>query len=1053
MNEARSSPLLTLLLTVLLTAGMAVVASAAEVKLGKHNFQLPDGFSIQQIAGPPLVDRPICADFDDQGRLYVADSSGSNAAVEEQVKNPTHRIVRLEDSNGDGQFDKSTVFADRMMFPEGTLWHDGSLYVAAPPSIWKLTDTDDDGVADQREEWWQGQTLTHCANDLHGPYLGPDGWFYWCKGAFAEQTYEREGKPPFVTKAAHLFRCRPDAPRDPDTGSVLSKAIEPVMTGGMANPVDVTFTPGGERVFTTTFLIRPQAGLRDGLIHAIYGGVYGSQNAARLMGHQRTGDLMPPLLHMGAAAPCGLTRYESDVFGSDYRNNLFACLFNMRKVTRHVLQPNDATFNSSMEDFVVSNHLDFHPTDVIEDADGSLIVIDTGGWYKLCCPTSQLEKPDILGAIYRVRRDDVQHAADPRGLKLNWSDLSALDLAALLDDARPAVQRRAIQELANRDAAAIGPLSDVLRSGKRSETSRLGAVWALTRIDHRRARDTVRIAFDDRDPTVRQAAIHSASVHRDPDAWKELVELLQSESAHNRRAAAEALGRIGNKAAVPALLAAAGQANDRISEHSLIFALIEIADAKGTRDQLTSGNAGSRSAALMALDQMDGGMLQAADVAPLLSNRDATLKETADWIVDQHPQWAAELAPHFRKQIQGFESLSPQELKSLQASLSRFAVTDSMRELLAKNLTDDQLPSGARQLVLRAMSQSKLNELPSSWVSPLASLLRRDDQTLAAEVVSVLRNVPAPKTGADQIVDALVHISADPKWPDHLRLESLWAVRERVSVINADQFDFVAKRVDGSLPVDTRATAVEILANAQLDPQQLTRLTALFEKVSPLDINRLLAAFGRSRDEQAGLALVESLERSPARSALDLETLKRILKNYPSSVQQHAGKLYTLIESETAEQSAELQSVLASLPAGNARRGQEVFHSAKAACSACHAIGYLGGRVGPDLTRIARIRNRRDLLEAVIFPSASMVQNYESVTVLTLDGQIYNGLIQRETDKELVLATGPDKEVRIGTGQIEEVKRSSVSIMPTGLDKQLTSQQLADLVEFLTTRK
>ncbi len=99
----------------------------------------------------------------------------------------------------------ATVFADKMMFPEGTMWHDGSLYVAAPPSIWKLTDTDGDGVADQRVEWFQGKTLTGCANDLHGPYLGPDGWIYWCKGAFAEQTYERPGKPPFVDPGgAHL---------------------------------------------------------------------------------------------------------------------------------------------------------------------------------------------------------------------------------------------------------------------------------------------------------------------------------------------------------------------------------------------------------------------------------------------------------------------------------------------------------------------------------------------------------------------------------------------------------------------------------------------------------------------------------------------------------------------------------------------------------------------------------------------------------------------------------------------------------------------------------
>src|SRR5690606_22557314 len=100
----------------------------------------------------------------------------------------------------------------------------------------------------------------------------------------------------------------------------------------------------------------------------------------------------------------GLTRYESESFGRDYRDNLFAALFNLHKVTRHILNPAGATYDTTDSDFLVSDNTDFHPTDVIEDADGSLIVINTGGWYKLCCPTSQLWKPDVLGAIYRVRR-------------------------------------------------------------------------------------------------------------------------------------------------------------------------------------------------------------------------------------------------------------------------------------------------------------------------------------------------------------------------------------------------------------------------------------------------------------------------------------------------------------------------------------------------------------------------------------------------------------------------------------------------------------------------
>src|SRR2546427_934554 len=237
---------------------------------------VPAGFEVERVAGPPLVNRPIVADFDDEGRLYVADSSGSNDNVEKQLADKPHRIVRLEDRNGDGRFDTSVVFADKMMFPEGAMWFDGSLYVAAPPSIWKLSDTDGDGIADQRSEWFQGKTLTGCANDLHGPYLGPDGWIYWCKGAFAKQTYERPGRPPFVTRAAHIFRCRPDG-----------SGIEPVMTGGMDNPVEVAFSPSGERFFTTTFLQHPEGGKRDGIIHAIYGGVYGKQHDV-IDDHKRT---------------------------------------------------------------------------------------------------------------------------------------------------------------------------------------------------------------------------------------------------------------------------------------------------------------------------------------------------------------------------------------------------------------------------------------------------------------------------------------------------------------------------------------------------------------------------------------------------------------------------------------------------------------------------------------------------------------------------------------------------------------------------------------------
>ena len=335
------------------------------------------------------------------------------------------------------------------------MWFDGSLYVAAPPSIWKLTDTDGDGVADQREEWFQGKTLTGCANDLHGPYLGPDGWIYWCKGAFAEQTYERPGKPPFVTRAAHIFRRRPGG-----------TAIEPVMTGGMDNPVDVVFTPGGERIFTATFLEHPQRGRRDGADprHLRRRLRQGARRHRRPQADRRphAGAGAPRPRGAGGPDPLRVARVRRRVPRQPLRRAVQPAQGHApraRAERRDVQEPRHATSSSS-------NNRDFHPTDVLEDADGSLLVVDTGGWYKLCCPTSQLAKPDVLGAIYRVRRKGAPAVDDPRGLsaRVGVDDAGRSGGAARRRAAGRAAAARCISSRSTASAAVAGARSDVLKT-------------------------------------------------------------------------------------------------------------------------------------------------------------------------------------------------------------------------------------------------------------------------------------------------------------------------------------------------------------------------------------------------------------------------------------------------------------------------------------------------------------------------------------------------------------------------------------------------------------
>ena len=240
------------------------------------------------------------------------------------------------------------------------------------------------------------------------------------------------------------------------------------MTGGMDNPVEVVFTPGGERIFTTTFLQHPSGGKRDGLIHAIYGGVYGKRHSV-IEGHPRTGELMPVLSHLGAAAPAGLMQMQSQMLGETYGGNLFTCCFNMQKLTRHRLTPSGATFSSDTSDFLVCDDLDFHPTDALEDVDGSILVVDTGGWYKLCCPTSQLQKPDILGAIYRIRPKN-QSVANRKPI-VRWSVLTTRQLASKLTSANAFERRHATAELAKHEANAIKQLTQLAHDERSSSRS------------------------------------------------------------------------------------------------------------------------------------------------------------------------------------------------------------------------------------------------------------------------------------------------------------------------------------------------------------------------------------------------------------------------------------------------------------------------------------------------------------------------------------------------------------------------------------------------------
>ncbi len=997
---------------------------------------VPEGFVVEPVAVPPMVEHPMMGAFDDRGRLFVAESDGINREHPELLKLEPHSMLMLEDTDGDGRFDRRTVFADKMVLPNGALWHDGALYVTSAPYLWRLEDTDGDGVADKRDKILGKFNFTGMSDSMHGPALHPDGRLYWCGGQHGYEVLDADGRVQFKGIAPGVFSCRTDG-----------SDAEILGNGGHANPVEVTFTPEGE-VLGTLSILDNRSGRHDAVLHWVRGAVY-SVKPDRLATLKPTGDFMPPMNRFGQMAPSGITRYRSTYLDPSFRGSVFYCRFNTHNVVRMTVERNGSTFVARDHDFLASESIDFHATDVIEDADGSLLVIDTGGWFRYGCPTSVIEKPNILGAIYRVRKKGGAAPADPRGLKIDWTNASNDALIRLLDDERFVVRDRAVAVLAKRAGAAVDTLTEALKSG--SERTRRNAVWALTRIASPAAMAALRSALADEARSVRQAAVHSAGTNRDREAVKPLIRLAVSDEPPVQRAAAEALGRIGDAACAPVLFDVVRTQTDRFLEHALMYALISINDPDATKAGLADASPLVRRAALIALDRMDAGQLTRDEVTALLDTTDTALQRAAVDVITSRKEWAGQIIGLLGQWLDA-DGLTDQRAAMIRGALLAFKTDERIQSLIADRLAGNGTPTTVQLLLLETVARSALSEPPAVWLGPLAVCLESGESRVLFQAIRTISAIGP--NGVERFDSALLGLADDANRPARIRVAALHAVAGRAGGrLVPSSFDLLMNELADDAPALDRLEAAKVLGKASLTRGQLRELTEVVEVAGPLELPSLVAAFDHSTDGEIGDALVAALSESEGLWSLRLSYLEELIGRYPISVQEAARPLLKELRGSAEDQKARLAELEPALADGDPVQGKQLFSATKTACAVCHRIGGEGGLVGPNLTEIGQIRSPRDLLEAIVFPSATFARGYEPVALMTTDGAIYSGVIHRETADAIHLYTSRRTEIRIERSQIDLMAPDKFSIMPQGLDRTLTPQELADLVAYVGSLK
>ncbi|WP_425615801.1 PVC-type heme-binding CxxCH protein [Anatilimnocola sp. NA78] len=1008
---------------------MSLLIPAAQITV-------PEGFSVEIAAAAPLVQHPIMAGFDDRGRLFVAENAGLNLKREELEKELPNSIVLLSDTDDDGQFDKRTVFADKLTFPQGALWHEGWLYVASSGGIWRFRDTDGDDVADKRELIVGKFGYTGNAADVHGCFLGPEGRIYWCEGRHGHEITNAAGELVSKGKAARIFSCEPDG------GDVRTHC-----GGGMDNPTEVDWTAAGEMLGTVNILYHQRG---DCLVHWLHGGVYPRHDQpAMLAEFRRTGEPLDAVYDFGHVAVSGLCRFRScgeggAGFGRAWNDAWFVTEFNTHKVKSVQLTREGSSFRAEARDFFTSTSGDSHPTDVLQDADGSLLVIDTGGWFRIGCPTSQIAKPDVLGSIYRVRKTGATKIADPWGKKIQWERTTADELIAYLGDNRPAFRSRAVVQLVRNKDASVPYLAKAIES--KTEFTHQQAAEALTKIGSPAALSVLRAAVESDDSVVQQLAMLGLGAHADEQAVDVLAAVLsENQSPELQLAAATALGKIGESAAVPEILEALSRNIDRPLEHALIYALIEIDDADETREALAHASPLVRRAGLIALDQMPSGNLQREEVAALLTTGDLALQTASLDVLSRHPGWTDELVASLGKLFAQPE-LNEQQRALVIHSLVAFRQQPAVQALLAEQLTAEPTTKATRLLLLEAIAEARYEKLSAPLEQALRRSLIKNDPAIALAAIRAVGSAPAA------FAPELRQLASAANTPDELRLAALAIVSAGAPLAMAE-FTWLDSHLDEKTLPAQRLMAARVLGAAKLTPEQQQQLTSRLSSCGPLELIALLAAFERPGDEALGDALAQAILSSPVRTSLALPQLDALLKHYPASTREAIQPLLEELAKAGEKQRAQLEELVKNLPPGNAKTGKQVFLHRQAGCALCHRIGPDGGRVGPDLSTIGQRRNARDLLEAIAFPSSSLARGYESHSFLLVDGRSLTGLVVRETADALIVRAADQSELRIARGSIEEQKPSSVSIMPAGLDKVLSRQQLADLVAYLQTLK
>lgn len=1084
-------------------AAMAIVCllSAANRLVAEElGLKVPEGFEIIEFAGDDLAHDIYSMTIDSQGRVVVAGAG---------------YIKILIDKNGDGKADEAKLFSNLPKNgAQGLYSHGTSLLCIGDGGLLRLRDANGDDQADGPPEIFL-RTKSGGEHDVHSIQPGPDGWWYVIAGNNAninERYVTLPSSPIKQPRAGVMMRLKPDLSGAEIIAHGLRNAYDfafnpqgDLFTYDSDEEREVSLPwyrptrvfqvlPGADLGWVSKSWMRPDAAFDMPPVVASFG--RGSPTGVACYRHTQF-----PEKYRGALFVLDWT------YGRVHAVPLIAAgetwrsvpeLF-MSAVGHHGFAPTDAEVGPDGSLYVSVGGRGTRGAVYRIRYKGPTATTPSQGNVKLA---SVLEAPQPLSSWSRARWTPVAKdlgAAVFREAALidNLSDSGRIRAIEILTELFQGMDAESLKQLAARPNASV----------------RARAIWSYGRVPHDKSNvEVLKQYLDDADPHVRRCALEVCQGSTmPPEDWAKLLpslaRCLGSNERFNRWQAAQVVSRLDDallpmvssdatKVGARAVVSYAhGWLNRPTQDASRVQSIVpslavSVLKAKGydvemKRDavrllQIALGDFGPANSHLATFD----GYASRIDLEPYERDLDqlrvdlTALYPTGDIPLDRELLRLLAMLTSFNGRLADAivekmtdESDPIEDIHHL-ASLARLPMTHAVkqRDIIVKTLV--QLES---KVVKRGLSQdaSWSDRIKDIWVT-----LALADDYLASSLVghpgfgrpghTVFLNQMAPELLPAAWAAFAKQIAADPDygWTNEVVFALADSTDPAHRVLLRSQFDRFAVR--GS---------VLVVLSRNPEPGDRPRFVAGLDWSQSEVQSACLAALdklGPNKHAAEQLALLKSLRRlgSDEREFELRETVVKHLERnngvkfpfitgkaghvpQPATINSWTAWCQQKWPAETAtelgDSTGEHTKLIAALNGvdwskGNAAHGGELY--TRRACAQCHSGS---GALGPDLSGATSRFSKEDLFTAIVLPSRDVSARYQTTLVQTKDGQSYSGLVIYESVDGFILRNGTGQTFRIETSQVEDKRKSPVSLMPAGLLKDLTPQDHADLYAYLTS--